>query len=256
MSRVVVGRIVKPFGVRGEVIVAPTGEDPARFSRGERLYVEPVGDEALEIRVSRVRTGNVTVSFEGIDDRDEAEQLVGIVLHQEEEKLPSLPDGVFYHFQLIGLSVEREDGTVLGEVVRVHELPSSDVLEVPLPENSFDALTICYGPRNIVDLPKLWKEMQRLVKPGGQVLSLELTRPPGIMGYFHELYLKFVVPFVGGIVSGDPEAYRYLQKTISGFLSPTEMADSMREAGLVQVKVVPLSGGIVTIHHARTPLSR
>ncbi|MCA9778215.1 MAG: class I SAM-dependent methyltransferase [Candidatus Eremiobacteraeota bacterium] len=132
----------------------------------------------------------------------------------------------------------------------------SDVLEVPLPENSFDALTICYGPRNIVDLPKLWKEMQRLVKPGGQVLSLELTRPPGIMGYFHELYLKFVVPFVGGIVSGDPEAYRYLQKTISGFLSPTEMADSMREAGLVQVKVVPLSGGIVTIHHARTPLSR
>ena len=130
MSRVVVGRIVKPFGVRGEVIVAPTGEDPARFSRGERLYVEPVGDEALEIRVSRVRTGNVTVSFEGIDDRDEAEQLVGIVLHQEEEKLPSLPDGAFYHFQLIGLSVEREDGTVLGEVARVHELPSSDVLEV------------------------------------------------------------------------------------------------------------------------------
>ena len=132
----------------------------------------------------------------------------------------------------------------------------SDVLEVPLPENSFDALTICYGPRNIVDLPRLWQEMQRLVKPGGQILSLELTRPPGIMGYFHELYLKFVVPFVGGIVSGDPEAYRYLQKTISGFLSPLEMADSMRESGLVQVKVVPLSGGIVTIHHARTPLSR
>ncbi len=132
----------------------------------------------------------------------------------------------------------------------------SDVLEVPLPDHSFDALTICYGPRNIVDLPKLWEEMLRLVKPGGQVLSLELTRPPGLMGVFHEIYLKFVVPFVGGIVSGDPEAYRYLQKTISGFLSPREMAESMENAGLVQVKFVPLTGGIVTIHHARTPLSR
>ena len=132
----------------------------------------------------------------------------------------------------------------------------SDVLEVPLPDHSFDALTICSGPRNIVDLPKLWEEMLRLVKPGGQVLSLELTRPPGLMGFFHELYLKYVVPIVGGIVSGDPEAYRYLQKTISGFLSPQEMAESMEKSGLVQVKVVPLTGGIVTIHHARTPVSR
>lgn len=131
----------------------------------------------------------------------------------------------------------------------------SDVLEVPLPDHTFDAATICYGPRNIVDLPRLWEEMTRLVKPGGQVLSLELTRPPGIMGFFHELYLKYVVPLVGGLVSGDREAYLYLQKTISGFLAPEEMAESMRCSGLVQVKVVPLSGGIVTIHHGHTPFT-
>lgn len=132
----------------------------------------------------------------------------------------------------------------------------ADVLQVPLPDHTFDALTICYGPRNIVDLPALWREMIRLVKPGGQVLSLELTRPPGLMGVFHELYLKYVVPFVGGIVSGDRDAYNYLSETISGFLAPQEMARSMQESGLLQVQIVPLTGGIVTIHHARTPLTR
>lgn len=130
----------------------------------------------------------------------------------------------------------------------------SDVLEVPLPDHTFDALTICYGPRNIVDLPKLWSEMIRLVKPGGQVLSLELTRPNGLMGVFHELYLNYVVPFVGGIVSGDREAYNYLSETISGFLPPQEMARSMEASGLVRVRVIPLTGGIVTIHHGHTPL--
>jgi 16S rRNA processing protein RimM len=125
-----VGRIVKPFGVRGEVIVDPTGEDPARFARGERLFVESVGDEALQVGVSRFRTGSVTVAFEGIVDRDQAEQLVGVVLHQDVDKLPGLPEGAYYHFQLVGLTVFREDGTLLGEVLRVHELPASDVLEV------------------------------------------------------------------------------------------------------------------------------
>ena len=136
-----------------------------------------------------------------------------------------------------------------GEIVYVR----SDVLNVPEPDHTFDAVTIAYGPRNIVDLPALWQEMRRLVKPGGQVLSLELTRPSGIIGLFHDLYLRFVVPLLGGLVSGDREAYSYLSTTIAGFLDPNELAQSMREGGLKEVRIIPLSGGIVTIHHARTP---
>ena len=130
----------------------------------------------------------------------------------------------------------------------------SDVLNVPLPSGGFDAATIAYGPRNIVDLPGLWREMTRLVKPGGQILSLELTRPRGLVGLFHEMYLRFVVPMIGGLVSGDREAYSYLSTTIAGFLDPQELAQSMRDGGLTDVRVIPLSGGIVTIHHARTPV--
>ncbi len=129
----------------------------------------------------------------------------------------------------------------------------SDVLNVPEPSHTFDAVTIAYGPRNIVDLPALWKEMTRLVKPGGQILSLELTRPRGIVGFFHEMYLRYLVPMIGGIVSGDRQAYSYLSQTIAGFLDPDELASSMKEGGLEEVRVIPLSGGIVTIHHARAP---
>lgn len=129
----------------------------------------------------------------------------------------------------------------------------ADVLQVPLPDHRFDAVTIAYGPRNIVDLPALWREMQRLVKPGGQVLSLELTRPRGWIGRWHELYLRYLVPWIGGWISGDREAYAYLSQTIAGFLDPQELAESMRAGGLQEVRVIPLTGGIVTIHHARTP---
>lgn len=163
------------------------------------------------------------------------------------------------HGRVVG--VDFSEGMLAAALARPQEVGAgeteylrSDVLHVPLPDHSFDAVTIAYGPRNIVDLPALWHEMRRLVQPGGQVLSLELTRPPGLVGFFHELYLRYLVPWIGGLVSGDREAYSYLSTTIAGFLDPQELAASMREGGLQEVRVIPLSGGIVTIHHARTPL--
>lgn len=130
----------------------------------------------------------------------------------------------------------------------------SDVLSLPFQAHEFDAVTLAFGPRNIVDLDRLWQEIRRVAKPGGQVLSLELTRPKGILGVFHDIYLNYVVPFVGGIVSGDAEAYRYLSRTIAGFLDPAELAQSMQNSNLSDVTYRPLSGGIVNIHHARTPI--
>lgn len=158
--------------------------------------------------------------------------------------------GVDFSDGMLSAAVRHPAQTGSGEIVYVR----SDVLNVPEPSHTFDAVTIAYGPRNIVDLPGLWKEMRRLVKPGGQILSLELTRPRGLVGLFHELYLRFVVPLIGGLVSGDREAYSYLSTTIAGFLDPQALAQSMREGGLEDVRIIPLSGGIVTIHHARTPM--
>ncbi len=157
--------------------------------------------------------------------------------------------GVDFSDGMLAAAMNHATKPGVGEISYVR----SDVLNVPEETHVFDAVTIAYGPRNIVDLPALWKEMRRLVKPGGQILSLELTRPRGIVGWFHEMYLRFMVPAIGGIVSGDRQAYAYLSTTIAGFLDPQELAQSMRDGGLEDVRVIPLSGGIVTIHHARTP---
>lgn len=127
-----------------------------------------------------------------------------------------------------------------------------DVLAIPL-EGPFDAATIAFGPRNIHDLQGLWKEMRRLVRPGGLVLSLELTRPSGILGLLHRFYLNWVLPLVGRILSGDSAAYAYLSKTVAAFLDPSQLAASMREGGLEEVRLFPLSGGIVHIHVGRVP---
>lgn len=128
------------------------------------------------------------------------------------------------------------------------EYLEADACDVPLEEDQFQAATIAFGPRNISDLHALWNEMARLVVPGGKVLSLELTRPRGVLGIFHGLYLRFVVPILGGLISGDREAYDYLSRTIRGFIPSSELAQSMRRAGLVDVRSIPLCGGIVTIH--------
>lgn len=127
-----------------------------------------------------------------------------------------------------------------------------DACAVPLDEK-FDHACLAFGPRNIPDLDKLWKEMQRLVRPGGRVLSLELTRPKGLLGLFHRFYLTVVVPLVGNLLSGDRQAYQYLQRTIKGFLDAQALAETMRAAGLRDVRIIPLMGGIATLHVATVP---
>lgn len=129
---------------------------------------------------------------------------------------------------------------------------AGDALQVPLGEE-FDAATVAFGLRNVESLPRLFAEMARLVRPGGRVLSLELTRPPGLLGVLHGLFLRLVVPLVGLVVSGDPGAYRYLARTIAEFPAPAEVARVMEEAGLREVRVIPLTGGIVTLHVGLRP---
>jgi demethylmenaquinone methyltransferase/2-methoxy-6-polyprenyl-1,4-benzoquinol methylase len=127
-----------------------------------------------------------------------------------------------------------------------------DACKVPL-EGKFDAATLAFGPRNIHDLDALWSEMKRLVRPGGKVLSLELTRPRGILAPLHHFYTHVIVPLMGKFLSGDSDAYGYLCKSVAKFMDSQQLADSMRANGLLDVQIIPLQGGIVTIHVGRVP---
>ena len=103
-----------------------------------------------------------------------------------------------------------------------------DALNLPFPDRTFDACTSAFLLRNAVDLPQALREMKRVVKPGGQVVSMEITHPqtPVFKQLFH-LYFYKLVPVIGGIIAGDPKAYSYLPNSLSRFppALPAEEAD-------------------------------
>lgn len=114
---------------------------------------------------------------------------------------------------------------------------------------SFDAATIAYGARNIPDLDALFAGMARAVRPGGRVVCLEIARPGGrLSGAFYGLWFDRLVPWLGGKVSGDPQAYAYLPQSVKEFVAPDTLAEIMRRNGLQAVTWRSYSRGIITLH--------
>lgn len=124
---IVVGWVARPVGLRGEVVVEPSGDDPERFSEGSLLYSQSDPRRALRIRRSRSYGKRYAVLFEGAETRETAESLRGMTLCVPEEDLPRLPPGVYYHYQVLGLVVVDVDGAVLGPIESILDTGSNEV---------------------------------------------------------------------------------------------------------------------------------
>jgi 16S rRNA processing protein RimM len=121
---VVVGRITKVHGLRGEVVVQVFSDNPDRFAPGSSVFVE----DGRELVIRSVRPGPRTlVAFEGIPDRDAAESLSGATLVVPASMLPALPEGEFWPHQLIGCAVVTESGRSLGAIADVIPNPANDL---------------------------------------------------------------------------------------------------------------------------------
>jgi 16S rRNA processing protein RimM len=120
---VLVGRVVKPQGRRGEVAVEPLSDRPDRFPRLRRAFVPAPGGAAREVRVlgCRPHKGRFVLAIEGVSTIEEAEKLRGAELRIEEEELAALPAGSFYHHELVGLRAVDERGAEVGAVAEVVE---------------------------------------------------------------------------------------------------------------------------------------
>jgi demethylmenaquinone methyltransferase / 2-methoxy-6-polyprenyl-1,4-benzoquinol methylase len=125
-----------------------------------------------------------------------------------------------------------------------------DLLELPFPDASFDAATVGFGVRNVTDLERSLAELRRVLRPGGRLGILEITRPRGLLRLFYRLWFDVLIPLAGKILPGG-KAYTYLPASVRRFPGPAELADLLRAQGFVDVRVQRLGGGIVALHAGR-----
>lgn len=129
------------------------------------------------------------------------------------------------------------------------ELRVASALDTQLPDNHFDCVTISFGIRNLTDVMAAFQEFRRVLKPGGRLLILEGTIPHiKWLKALHLFYLRKFLPRIGGTISKNLPAYRYLNTTIETFPQGERFCGLMRAAGYVKVKANPIFGGVVTVY--------
>jgi demethylmenaquinone methyltransferase/2-methoxy-6-polyprenyl-1,4-benzoquinol methylase len=122
-----------------------------------------------------------------------------------------------------------------------------DALSLPFADRSFDAATVAFGVRNLADLERGLRELRRVLRTGGRVGVLEITRPKGMLRDFYALWFDRIVPLLGKVLPGGA-AYAYLPASVRRFPGPEELAATMGEAGFGQARFRLFAGGIVALH--------
>ncbi len=131
------------------------------------------------------------------------------------------------------------------------ELVQADAQNLPFAEMSFDLITVAFGVRNFENLELGLKEMLRVIKPGATIRILEFGTPPGLFGLIYKFYSDKLLPLIGGLITGNRAAYRYLQKTSSHFPYADQFAAKLSEVGYQDVSYKALTFGICYLYSAR-----
>jgi demethylmenaquinone methyltransferase/2-methoxy-6-polyprenyl-1,4-benzoquinol methylase len=122
-----------------------------------------------------------------------------------------------------------------------------DMLALPFEDGSFEAATVGFGVRNVVDLEHGLAELARILVPGGRVGILEITTPTGLLAPFYRLWFDRIVPLLGKVLKGG-EAYSYLPASVRRFPDKEALAGLLRTAGFDGVEYRTFAGGIVALH--------
>ncbi|MBE9559952.1 MAG: class I SAM-dependent methyltransferase [Proteobacteria bacterium] len=125
--------------------------------------------------------------------------------------------------------------------------------DIPLDDESVDVLTISFGIRNTTGIARSLEEITRVLKPGGFFYCLEFSTPYAWLRPFYDAWSRIVIPRLGALVAGHPDAYTYLIESIREFPAQEEMAEMIRSAGLDNVSYSNLTFGIACIHRGKKP---
>ncbi len=128
-------------------------------------------------------------------------------------------------------------------------LQKGDAMAIPFADESFDAVTIAFGIRNVVDCKAALSEMYRVLKPSGRVIVLEFSLPENaLLRCCYLFYFRHVLPVLGGFISGNKEAYRYLNQSVEHFPYGARFVSMMRTVGFHDVQCNPLTFGVASIY--------
>jgi demethylmenaquinone methyltransferase/2-methoxy-6-polyprenyl-1,4-benzoquinol methylase len=132
---------------------------------------------------------------------------------------------------------------------------NADALQLPFPDATFDAVTSGYLVRNVMDIRQAFKEQMRVVKPGGRVVCLDTAPvPSNVMRIPVLFHLKIVIPLLGALIARNMTAYRYLCKSTQAFMTPEQLASTMRSAGLQDVSYQRFMFGTMAVHTGLRPI--
>ncbi|HEV2843861.1 MAG TPA: ribosome maturation factor RimM [Thermoanaerobaculia bacterium] len=163
---VAVGRVLRPHGIKGEVVVEVLSDVPGRFEKGSRVQGVREGSPSLSLVVaaSRPQKGGAVVRFEGFEDRDQAEELRGLDLEVPRSEVPEAPEGTYYHYELLGCLCFNE-GEALGRVVEVTE-------------DGGGVMLIVEGDGRRVPVPFVREFLRAVDVKAGRI---DLALPPGLL---------------------------------------------------------------------------
>jgi demethylmenaquinone methyltransferase/2-methoxy-6-polyprenyl-1,4-benzoquinol methylase len=146
------------------------------------------------------------------------------------------------------LSVGRDRAVDHGHLAGINWV-CGNAEALPFPDMQFDAFTIAFGLRNVTHIDMALSEVRRALKPGGRFVCLEFSKVlVPVLNKIYDTYSFSILPWLGEIIAGDREAYKYLAESIRRFPDQQALAKKMTAAGFSQVKVRSLSGGIAAIH--------
>jgi demethylmenaquinone methyltransferase/2-methoxy-6-polyprenyl-1,4-benzoquinol methylase len=125
-----------------------------------------------------------------------------------------------------------------------------DGLNLPLPDASFDAVTISFGLRNMADRRRCLQEIRRVLRPGGRLYVLEFSQCWAAFRPLYLLHMKRIAPFIAGFLTGDRSAYEYLCTSIEAFPPKEAISGEILDAGFSAVRVSAMTFGVVALHVA------
>ena len=162
--------------------------------------------------------------------------------------------GMDVTFRMLQLAVRR--ATAVGSAGRGREprFVTGDMQVLPFASHTFTVVTTGYGLRNVPDLPRSLREIQRVLAPNGRLLSLDFDRPSNpVVRWAYLWYLTIVGSLLGVVLHGDPDTYRYIPESIRRYPGSQGVAKLLEQLGFSDVRVVSVLGGLMAIHVATAP---